>query len=92
MVFVPVCWSYLKTSCDRKSGGWLFVQFFSVWILYGLLLYMDGTAIFDLPTCGGPFNPYNVTQIHSIFVKLYENTFLDMPKVRAGSIFTFSMS
>ena len=33
MVFVPVCWSYLKTSCDRKSGGWLFVQFFSVWIL-----------------------------------------------------------
>ena len=33
-------------------------------------LYMDGTAIFDLPTCGGPFNPYNVTQTHSIFFKL----------------------
>ena len=33
-------------------------------------LYVDGTAIFDLPTWGGPFNPYNVTQTHSIFVKL----------------------
>jgi hypothetical protein len=31
---------------------------------------MDGTAIFDIPTWGRPFNPYNVTQTHSIFVKL----------------------
>ena len=31
---------------------------------------MDGTAIFDLPTWVGPFNPYNVTKTHSIFVKL----------------------
>ena len=33
-------------------------------------LQMDGTAIFDLHTCGGPFNPYNVTKTDSIFVKL----------------------
>ena len=52
---------------------------------------MDGTAIFDIPTWGGPFNPYNVTQTHSIFVKLKKNTFLGMPKVRAWSIFTLSI-
>ena len=52
---------------------------------------MDRTAIFDLPAWGGPFNPYNVTQTHSIFVKLEENTFLGMPNVRAWSIFTLSM-
>ena len=52
---------------------------------------MDGTAIFDLPTLGGPFNPYNVTKTHTIFVKLQENTFLGMPKVRAWSIITLSM-
>ena len=49
---------------------------------------MDETAIFDLPTWGGPFNPHNVTQTHSIFVKLLKNTFLGMPKVRVLSIFT----
>ena len=42
---------------------------------------MDWTAIFEIPTWGGPFNPYNVTQTHSIFVK---NTFLGMPKVEHG--------
>jgi hypothetical protein len=52
---------------------------------------MDGTAIFDFPTWGGPFKPYNVTHTHSIFVKLYENTFLGMPKVRGWSIFKLSM-
>ena len=52
---------------------------------------MDGIAIFDLPTWGGPFNPYNVTQTHSIFVKPKENRFLGMPKVRTWSIFTLSM-
>ena len=52
---------------------------------------MDGTAIFDIPTWGGPFNPYNVMQTHSIFVKFEKNTFLGMPKVRAWSIFTLSM-
>ena len=55
-------------------------------------LYMDGTAIFDLPTWGGPFNPYNVTQTHSIFIKLLDSTFLGMPKVRAGSFFTLSIA
>ena len=53
---------------------------------------MDGTAIFDLPTWGGPFNPYNVTQTHSIFIKLLDNTFLGTPKVRAGSFFTLSIA
>ena len=52
---------------------------------------MDGNAILNLPTWGGPFNPYNVTQAHSIFVKLQENTFLGMPKVRAWSIFPLPM-
>ena len=46
-------------------------------------LYMDGTAIFDLPTWGGPFNPDNVTQIHSIFLKLKGNLYSCMPKVRS---------
>jgi hypothetical protein len=40
---------------------------------------------------GEPFNPNNARQTHSIFVKLYENIFLGMPKVRAWSIFTLSM-
>ena len=31
---------------------------------------MDGTAIFEVPTWGGPFNPYDVTKTHSIFAKL----------------------
>ena len=29
--------------------------------------------------------PYNVTQTHSIFVKLQKNTFLIMPKVEGDS-------
>ena len=33
-------------------------------------LHMDGTAIFDIPTWGKPFNPYNVTQTDSMFVIL----------------------
>ena len=45
---------------------------------------MGGTAILDPPTWGGPFNLYNVTQTHSTFLKLYDNTFLDMPKGRHG--------
>ena len=35
--------------------------------------------------------PTNATKTHSVFVKLQENTFLGMPKVRAWSIFTLSM-
>ena len=38
-------------------------------------LFMNGTAIFDLPTRGDPFNRYNVTQTHSIFLKLQDNIF-----------------
>ena len=44
---------------------------------------MDGTAVFDLPTLGGPFNPDNVTQTHSIFLKLKGNLYSCMPKVRS---------
>ena len=33
-------------------------------------IYMDGTALFDEPTWGGLFNPYNVTKTHSKFAKL----------------------
>ena len=44
-------------------GQWTWIYSWTSW-------YMEGTAIFDLPTWGGPFNPYNVTQTHSIFVKL----------------------
>ena len=45
---------------------------------------MDGTAIFDVPTWGGPFNPYNVTQTHLIFVKLQENTFFRHAKGKSN--------
>jgi hypothetical protein len=51
-------------------------------------LYMDGTAIFDLPTWGGPLNPYNVTQTHSIFLKLFKIIL----KVREWTFFTLSMA
>ena len=53
---------------------------------------MDGTLDFANGHWGGLFNPNNATQTHSIFVKFVENTFLGMPKVRAWSIFTLSMS
>ena len=52
---------------------------------------MDGTAIFDIPTWGGPFYLYNVTQTHSIFYKPSGNTFVGMPKVRTLSILTLAM-
>ena len=52
---------------------------------------MDGTLDFDSDHWGRIFIPNNATQTHSIFVKLYENTFLGMPKVRAWTIFTLSM-
>ena len=44
---------------------------------------MDGTFNFDSDHWGRILNPNNATQTHSIFEKLKENTFLDMPKVRA---------
>ena len=59
----------------------------------GLLhVYMDETLNFANFHWGRAFNPNNAIQTHSIFVKLSENTFLVMPKVRALSIFTLSMS
>ena len=47
------------------------------------------TDIFILPRTawGLTFNPYDITQTHSIFVKLQENTLLGMSKIRAWSIF-----
>ena len=36
--------------------------------------------------------PINATKTHAIFVKLKENTFLGMLKVRGWQIFTLSMS
>ena len=57
-------------------------------LIHGLL--NRWTDIFILPRTawGGPFDPYNITQTHSIFVKLLKNTFLGMPTVRVLSIFT----
>ena len=52
---------------------------------------MDGTLDFDSFDLGDAFNPNNVTQTASNFIKLKENTFLGMPKIRVWSIFTFSM-
>ena len=51
------------------------------------------TDIFILPRTpwGLTFNPNNGTKIQSIFVKLSENIFLGMSKVRAWLIFTLSM-
>ena len=49
---------------------------------------MEGTAIFDLPTWGGPFNPYKFKQTHSIILfKLEDNPFLGMPNVSAWVFF-----
>ena len=51
------------------------------------------TDIFILPRTpwGLTFNPNNGTKIQLIFVKLSENIFLGMSKVRAWLIFTLSM-
>ena len=43
------------------------------------------TFILHWPAWGEAFNPNNITKTHSIFVKLYENTFIGMQKVRARS-------
>ena len=52
---------------------------------------MDGTLDFANANWGRISNANNATQTHSIFVKLLENTFLGIPKVRERSIFTLSM-
>ena len=53
---------------------------------------MEGTLDFDcLHFKGAALNLNNVTQTHSIFAKLLENTFLGMPKFRTWSIFTLAM-
>ena len=51
---------------------------------------MDGTLDFANVHQGRAFNPDNATQTPSICVKLYENTLLGMPKIKAWSIFTFA--
>ena len=88
-------WRHLRISSKKPleigySTDSTFIHL--VYISHGLL--NRWTDIFILPRTawGGPFNLYNITQTHSIFVKLLENTFLGMPKVRAWSIFTLSMS
>ena len=53
---------------------------------------MDRTLDFANFHWGRTFNPDNATQTHSIFVKLYENIFLGMLKLKAWSIFTLSMA
>ena len=57
------------------------------------LLYtqMDGKLDFANANWGRILNSNNATQTHSIFVKLLENTFLGMPKVRAWPILTLAM-
>ena len=50
---------------------------------------MDGTLDFANVNWGRILSPNNVSQIHSIFIKLLY-TFLVMPEVRASSIFTLS--
>ena len=60
-------------------------------INHGLFNRWTDIFILPWPAWGGAFNPNNATQTHSIFVKLSENTFLGMPKVRAWSIFILSM-
>ena len=44
---------------------------------------MKGTLDFDSYDLGDTFNANTARQTHSIFIKLEENTFLDMPKVTA---------
>ena len=52
---------------------------------------MDGTLNFANFNWGRISNTNNATQTHSIFVKLLENTFLDMSKVRDWPILTLAM-
>ena len=52
---------------------------------------MDETLDFANANWGRILNSNNATKTQSIFVKLQENTFLNMPKLRAWPIFTFSM-
>ena len=52
---------------------------------------MDGTHDFANFNWGRILNSNKATQTHPIFVKLLENTFLDMSKLSAWSIFTLSM-
>ena len=52
---------------------------------------MDGTLNFANANWERILNSNIATQTHSIFVKLYENNFLGMPKVNAWSIFTLSI-
>ena len=61
------------------------------WSIHGLL--NRWTDIFILPRTpwGLTFNRNNGTKTQSIFVKLSENIFLGMSKVRAWLIFTLSM-
>ena len=57
----------------------------------GASIEMDEILDFDCFYLGKAFHPYNVTQTLLIFVKLKENTFLGMSKVRAWSILTLAM-
>ena len=52
---------------------------------------MEGTLDFDSLDIGNNFNLNNGTETNLIFVKLLENTFLGMPKVRAWPILTLPM-
>ena len=52
---------------------------------------MEGFWILTLLTQGPTFNLNNGTETHSNFVKLLENTFLGMPKVRTWPILTLAM-
>ena len=61
-------------------------------IIQGLLYRWTEHSILPMTTEGGILNSNNATQTQSIFVKLKENTFLGMPKVRAWPIFTLSIS
>ena len=68
-------WSALTTTTTMQGG---LQEWREHWIL-------------NLKTQGPTFNLNNATETHSNFVKLLENTFLGMPKVRPWPSLTLAM-
>ena len=61
------------------------------WVSQGLLDRWTLQYDFGITTGGLTFNLNNGTKTHLIIVKLLENTFLGMTKVRAWPILTLTM-
>ena len=91
----------LLTCTDIKSGDLILnetpqMQFFGETIIGAIEKGQIAEWINSVLTSfnvhwGRNLDSNNTTQTHSIFAKIQKNTFLGLPKVKAWSIFTFSM-